>query len=215
MAQMKVMVVDERREPIREPYVVRLGGWTMERYLQEAPESLRWEFVRGEVIVYSPATAEHQRLTGFMFRLLQGYCETKRWGEALTGPAAIRFLPEVVREPDLFVLPPEEVPRARGVPLEVRPVLVVEVVSPTTRSMYLGEKAEDYRQAGIPEYWAVDAERREVVVHRLAGGGWQVERVGSGSIVSRTLPGFRLDTAWLFQEPLPPAADCLQAILHG
>jgi hypothetical protein len=47
MAQMKVMVVDERMEPIRESYVVRLGGWTMQRYLQEAPESLRWEFVLG------------------------------------------------------------------------------------------------------------------------------------------------------------------------
>jgi Uma2 family endonuclease len=81
--------------------------------------------------------------------------------------------------------------------------------------MDLGEKAEDYRQAGIPEYWAVDAERREVVVHRLAGGGWEVERMGRGRILSRALPGFFLDAAWLFQDPLPPTADCLQAILHG
>lgn len=43
---MKVMVVDERKELLREPYVVLLGGWTLERYLAEAPEHLIWELVR-------------------------------------------------------------------------------------------------------------------------------------------------------------------------
>ncbi|MGY4707461.1 hypothetical protein ACVNPS_06885 [Candidatus Bipolaricaulota sp. J31] len=33
----KVMVVDERKAPVRRPYVVRLSGWTLERYLREAP----------------------------------------------------------------------------------------------------------------------------------------------------------------------------------
>lgn len=58
---MKVMVVDEQKEMINEPYVVRLGGWTLERYLREAPEQRVREFVRGEVLMFSPATAEHQR----------------------------------------------------------------------------------------------------------------------------------------------------------
>ncbi len=44
---MKIMVVNERKELLREPYVVRLGGWTLDRYLAEAPEHLLWEFVRG------------------------------------------------------------------------------------------------------------------------------------------------------------------------
>jgi hypothetical protein len=42
---MKIRVVDEHKELLREPYVVRLGGWTLERYLEEAPEHLFWEFV--------------------------------------------------------------------------------------------------------------------------------------------------------------------------
>jgi Uma2 family endonuclease len=113
---MAVMVVDEQKKPIREPYVVRLGGWTLERYLEEAPEHLVWEFVRGEVVVHSPATAEHQDVVGFLYRLLAGYCEATGWGKVLTGPAAVRILPDVVREPDIFVLPPEEVPKAKGTP---------------------------------------------------------------------------------------------------
>jgi len=166
---MRIAVVGENREPIKEPYVVRLGGWTLERYLREAPESQRWEFVRGEVVVHSPATAEHQRIVGFLHWLLRAYCEAKGVGEVLMGPAAIRVLPDVMREPDLFVLPPGAAAGATGTPLEILPVLVVEVVSLSTRTMDLVEKAEEYREAGIPEYWAVDVERGEVVVHRLVG----------------------------------------------
>jgi len=212
---MRLTVVDERKEVLREPYVLRLGGWTLERYLAEAPESQLWEFVRGEVIMYSPAAAEHQRLVSFLVRLIGGFCEAKGWGEVLTGPAAIRVLPDVIREPDIFVLPPEEVPKAKGVPLEVCPALVIEVTSPATRTIDLVEKAGDYAAAGIPEYWVVDPERKEIVVHRLSGERYEVERVTEGENESASVPDFRLKAEWLFREPLPSVAECLQAILGG
>lgn len=213
---MTVMVVDKQKKPIRGSYVVRLGGWTLKRYLKEAPEDQIWEFARGEVVMHSPATAEHQRLVGFLFRLLQGYCEARGWGEVLTGPAAVQILPEVVCEPDLFVLPPEAATRATGTPLEVRPALVVEIISPSTRTIDLKEKAEDYALARVPEYWAVDPERKEVVVHRLElkGKGYRIERVSSGRIESRAVPGFWVEVGWLLQEPLPPpVAPCLKEVL--
>lgn len=211
---MTVLVVDERKQLLREPYVVRLGGWTLERYLKETPEHLICEFVRGEVVMHSPATAEHQDLVGFLYRLLAGFCEVKGWGKVLTGPAAVRMLPDMVREPDVFVLSPEDVPKARGVPLEVRPVLVVEVVSPSTRTIDLREKAEDYALAGIPEYWAVDVEQKALSVHRLEGNRYQVDQATSGRIDSRGVPGFWMEAGWLWQAPLPPAAHCLQEILR-
>jgi len=209
---MKLTVVDERKEILREPYVLRLGGWTLARYLAEAPENQLWEFVRGEVIMYSPAAAEHQRLVGFLVRLIGGFCEAKGWGEVLTGPAAIRLLPDVIREPDIFVLPPEEVPKAKGVPLEVRPALVIEVTSPATRTLDLVEKAQDYAAAGIPEYWVVDPERKEVVLHRLAGEEYEVKHVKEGEIESSAVPDLRLKAEWLFREPLPTVADCLEEV---
>ena len=67
---MKLTLVDERHQPYEAPYLVRLAGWTLERYLAEAPEYPFCEFVREEVMMYSPATAEHQRLVGFLFGLL-------------------------------------------------------------------------------------------------------------------------------------------------
>ena len=211
---MKVLVVDERKEILHEPYVVRLGGWTLERYLREAPEDLIWEFVHGEVEMYSPATAEHQDLVGFLFWLLKGYCEARGWGKVLTGPAAVRILPHLVREPDIFVLAPEDVPKAKGTPLEIRPVLVVAVVSSSTRTIDLREKGEDYGLAGIPEYWAVDMEQKALWVHRLEGERYRVERVFGGRVESRSVPGLWMEAGWFLQAPLPPAAQCLQEILR-
>ena len=131
----------------------------------------------------------------------------------MTSPAAVRVLPDVVREPDIFVLPPEEVPKAKGTPLEARPALVVEVVSPATRTIDFREKAEEYALARIPEYWAVDPERKEIAVHRLSGEGYRVERLGRGELESSVLPGFKVKVEWLFQDPLPPVGDCLKEIL--
>lgn len=203
-------MIDERAQPIAGPYVLRLVGWTLDRYLADAPESALWEFVRGEVIVYSPASVEHQRLVGFLFSLLRGFCEARGWGEVLAAPAAVQVLPDVVR-----VLPPEAAPGARGVPLAVRPVWIGEITSPSTRNVDLGEKAEDYRQAGVAEYWVVDRERRELVVHRLVEGRYELTRREAGRLASSAVPGFWLEVGWFRAEPLPPVASCLRQVLGG
>lgn len=212
---MGLILVDERKQPVSDPYVVRVGGWSLERYLREAPESAVWEFVRGEVVVHSPASAEHQDAVGFLYWLLRGYCEARSWGKVLMGPAAVEVLPGVVREPDVFVLPPEEVAKASGAPLRVKPALVVEVASPATRAMDLGEKAEEYRQAGVPEYWVVDLDGREVTAHTPGTGTWEVERWKAGKLTSRSVPGFWVEVGWLFRKPLPPADACLRDVLKG
>ncbi len=195
-------------------YLVRIPGWTLERYLEEAPEMAYWEFVRGEVIMHSPVRAEHQDLVGFLQTLLRMYCH-RRWPGArvLTGPAAVQILPDVVREPDVFVLAPEEAVRAHGVPIQARPVLVVEVVGPSTRTLDTVEKAHDYALAGVPEYWVVDRDYKEVHFHTLEGDRYRVQRLTQGRLVSRVLPGFWLDVSWLFQQPLPSEWDVLKRLL--
>lgn len=208
----RVVVRAEQEETVPESYLIRLGGWTLERYLAEAPEDALWEFVRGEVIVHSPATAEHQDLVRFLLRLLDGYCEQRQWGRAHQGPAALQILPEVIREPDVFVLPPEELERARGVPLPVRPALIVEVISPSTRTLDLEEKARDYEQAGIPEYWAVDREHRILWVHRWSETGYKIQPAMAGLLESVAVPGFRLRVEWLWRDPLPRVDLCLREI---
>ena len=207
--------VEVNGRPLTE-YLLCTAGWTLEEFLARAPENAYWEFVRGEVIMHSPVAAEHQRMVRFLLGLLQGFCEAREWGEVLMGPAALQVLPEVIREPDLSVLDPEEARRAQGVPLQVRPVLVVEVTSPATRTLDLEDKAREYAQAGIPEYWVVDRERKDLWLHRRKEGHehYQVTRQTFGVVVSQGVPGFWLQTEWLWEQPLPPVRRCLERILH-
>lgn len=212
---MNIQAVDERKRPLSEPYLIRIGGWTRERYLREAPDNQIWEFAKGEVIMHSPATAEHQRIVIFLNRLLSGYCETSGLGEVLTGPAAVDLLPDVTREPDLFVVAPEDADRATGTPLAITPALVVEVTSPSTRRMDLEEKAEEYARAGVPEYWVVDLPEAALVVHHRETERYRMERLTEGRVESQAVSGFWIHTEWLFQSPLPSGRDCLQSILNG
>jgi Uma2 family endonuclease len=63
-------------------------------------------------------------------------------------------------EPDVALTPSV----ARGAHAS-RALLVVEV-SRSSRRLDLGRKAEIYAEAGIPEYWVLDVEHGELVVHR-------------------------------------------------
>ena len=65
-----------------------------------------------------------------------------------------------LREPDLFVVPrlPAE-PSWSAVP---NPILVVEILSPSSASFDRTIKRRRFQQAGIPEYWIVDLDARTV-----------------------------------------------------
>ncbi len=212
---MSLMLLDARtKQPVQREYLVHLPGWDEARYLAEAPENAFWEFVRGEVIVHSPVYAEHQEVVLFLTGLLRGFCQhTGQCGPVLTGPAGLRLGPEVIREPDIFVLAPEDAGKVRGFPVEARPLLVVEVVSPSTRRLDLEVKPQEYAQAGVPEYWVVDRERRVFHQHLLEGHTYRVERHREGRVQARALPGFWLQVAWLWQDPLPPETRLLPRIL--
>ena len=71
------------------------------------------------------------------------------------------------------------------------PSLIVEVLSPTTRTHDLGRKLQDYQSlAAVQEIWLVDSERRWVQHWRREGDHWRVQDfVGSSSFASPTLDG--------------------------
>ncbi len=207
-------LLDGRNRPYTGDYLVRLQGWTLEDYLRLAPENAFVEFVRGEVLMASPVAALHQLVVHFLAKLLDEFLLAR--GETfivLTGPAAVQILPDVVREPDVFVLPPEAEDVLDQVPLPVVPRLVMEVTSPSTRTVDLVEKSLDYAQAGVPEYWVVDIQEKAVIQHLPEPGSrYTAHRVVRGWVASRVLPGFRVKVEWLFPRPDLRVQEALQAM---
>ncbi len=79
------------------------------------------------------------------------------------------------------------------------PVLVVEVVSPSSRQTDRVKKMALYARSGVLEYWIADPEQRTLVVNVLEGQTYvPVAPDTEGLFVSRALPGLRIDPATIF-----------------
>ncbi len=78
--------------------------------------------------------------------------------------------------------------------------LVVEILSPSTRSRDRGIKMRRYAAAGVPHYWIVDPRTRALEAYRLAERGYElIGTYGPGSTFRPELfPGLEIpfDDLW-------------------
>jgi Uma2 family endonuclease len=159
----------------------------------------RYELVDGELTSMSLGTGEHGDISEFLNDEFKA--EIKRLGLdwvakdmkiGIQSPRGTRW--ETARVPDVVVLPLEQwnslKKRESLIPLnEPPPLLVVEVVSPSTVSVDYRAKHSEYAVLDIPEYWIVDPIDLEVTVCVLKDGAYSDEVfVGDMTIVSPTFP---------------------------
>jgi Uma2 family endonuclease len=189
--------------------MVTIEGVSEEAWWRYAPEGRVCEFFDGVVYMPSPATREHQEDVGFWFFLLKGFTGERGLGEVLLGPGVLPLAPGHNPEPDVFVVP-------SGVgPHDPPAFLVVETLSNSTRRHDTGRKADAFRAAKIPEIVYVDLKHRRLQIHRRVDDLYTTEIVREGIWRSSAIPGFWIEVAWLWEEPLPNSLRCLQAILAG
>jgi Uma2 family endonuclease len=179
-----------------------------------AYDGVHAEWVDGKACVMSPNTDRHSQVARFLIALLQAYAEEKGLGEVFVPAFAMRLSPRPSgREPDLFFVAREHLDRNRGSHLEGPADLVVEVISASTRVVDRGEKFYEYEQAGVPEYWLIDPDRRKVEAYRLGEDG-TYEPVPLGepaALRADALPGMWILTEWLWQRPMPRLLEIQKA----
>ncbi len=190
------------------PYLLRLYGVSEAEFDALVNEDLKAEYIDGVVIVHSPASFSHEDRQAFLLTLLRLYVEARGIGRAVGGNALFQAGSRQFA-PDIMAL-------SSGAPIVQKkvmgpPLLVVEILSESTRDYDLGEKRAAYREAGVREIWWVDAEARVVMVERQ-GEGYVPERIHEGWVVSEAVPGFRIRAEWLWQDPLPSVVECWDMI---
>jgi Uma2 family endonuclease len=91
------------------------------------------------------------------------YLRTNPAGELLLSPADISWGPDVLVQPDLFVVPLEQ---ARTLDWDCMKelLLAVEVLSQSTTRHDRFTKRRRYQEAGVPLYWIVDGDQRRAEV---------------------------------------------------
>jgi Uma2 family endonuclease len=118
---------------------------------------VRHELLDGQILVMTPPGSPHTRV---LDRLHEQFTRQKRPGLHLwSGGLRLNEVSELW--PDLTLLE-QEPPDSPDNPSASEARLVVEV-SHTTRHFDTRAKLQAYRQAGVPEYWVVDVQGRQVL----------------------------------------------------
>ena len=131
-----------------------------------------YELVHGELLVTPPPFDNHETIGARLTRILDPYVERQGLGFVYRPHAVFRIGAEVQLEPDLMVRQQHPNPRNVDKDWETAPlpVLVVEILSASTRRRDAGVKRDVYvNEARIPEYWIVDGGNRTIRLLRPDG----------------------------------------------
>lgn len=150
--------------------------WSYSDYARLPDDGNRYEVIDGELLVTPSPSPLHQRVVARLLMVLDRFVEDNGLGIVIPDVDLLFQTGQFLR-PDLLVVP--EAGRAgitnRGI--ETPPLLVVEVLSPTSGSIDRVKKPSRYGDFGIPEYWVLDPAERCAWVWRFAAGGRESERV--------------------------------------
>ena len=172
-------------------------------------ESVRSEWVDGEVIVYMPPKAEHQRIVEFLYTLLNLFVQLSNLGLVRVSPFEVKLWEEgPSREPDIFFV--TQASRSKFIPerFSGAPELVVEVISPSSLLIDRDVKFREYERSGVKEYWVIDSRpkqtRSDFFKLNDANRYELFATETSETVPSNVVEGFWLRPEWLWQPELNP-----------
>ncbi len=169
------------------------------------------ELLRGKLFKMSPAPREiHQRVLNEINFELMSFFRNKTC-RVYPAPFDVRIPAKgakgttdnqiyTIVQPDLCVVCDLEKIDGRG--CVGAPDLVVEILSPSNSRKDLKDKYEIYQEAGVPEYWIVDADDKAIYRYVLEGDIYiGLPPVSEGDVFSsRKFPEMKIDMKHIFKE---------------
>jgi Uma2 family endonuclease len=164
------------------------------------PNGKRYELVAGEVVPMAAERAGHVRIK---YRAWQAFSDAIKVSglelDLLGDGMAVRIDPLTVYEPDLVL---RAGPPVSDETVQISdPVIVVEVVSPSSHGHDSGAKLQDYfRMESVRHYLILDG-RTETVTHhaRREDGRIDTQVIGSGDL-TLSPPGLSVPVEALFRD---------------
>jgi Uma2 family endonuclease len=174
---------------------------TVDQYLAWAVEQPgRYELRDGRVIAMSPETVGHGERKAMAHAALRAAIRARGLPcFAVPDGATVRVDDTTAYEPDALVYCGEKLPsKAIEVPA---PVIVVEVLSASTRSIDLSIKLADYfRLPSVMHYLIVDPDRQRVVHHARGPGDVIATRIVTEGTIRLDPPGLELAFADIYAD---------------
>ncbi len=182
---------------------ISLDRLTFAEYLQYTDGTdRRYELVNGELIPMSLGTGQHGAIIKSLERILEAEIASQDRDWVVLGLVGIRSPSggkwDTCRIPDLVVLPLAQwqALATRKAVIELTdppPLVVVEVVSESTKATDNRAKRAEYSISDIPEYWIVDPLLAKVAILTLDEGWYEpAEFAGSELMRSPLFPALQL-----------------------
>lgn len=148
----------------------KLEYYTIED-IYHLPDGQRAELIDGGLYMLAAPGRVHQEIVHFLDRIIGNYVQEQGGGcKVYPSPFAV-FLNashEIYVEPDISVICDKNKLTEEG--CEGAPDWIVEVVSPSSRSMDYNKKLLKYGTAGVREYWIVDPMKQRIMVYNFEQG---------------------------------------------
>lgn len=175
---------------------------TWDEFLALPYELRNVALIDGEVVM-NPPTAQHELIVqNLILAFRQWTARAPGRGEVST-QQPVKITDRRGYQPDVSWFPPEVcAPPGAPAAFSGPPVVVVEVLSPSTRAYDLVRKRADYQAIGIGEVWLVDGDRMCVQVCRRPAPDARFDEHELGpddELASPLLPGFGVAVRALYR----------------
>lgn len=182
-----------------------MGPYTWRDFVDLDEDDAR-ELLDGQLVEIEMPTWTHERIVAVLITILTQWSWSRKTGQVLASGYRLRIDERRGTMPDVQFYRRSNQPAGQEKGLEHgRPDLVIEVISPSSRSKDSVRKLYDYAAIGVPEYWLIDPEARTLERLVLREGSYSIVEAVEG--VARFQPegfdGLEIDLGKLWNEPEP------------
>lgn len=165
---------------------------------------LRMEYINGEIIVLGSPSTDHQLISGNLYVLLRSHLQGNPC-KVFYSPFDVHFYKKDIKDPDvcqpdLLVACDLEGHVVNGRYMGT-PTLVIEILSPSTRSRDMVDKLNTFMLSGVQEYWIVDPKNHHVIAYSFKDhdiADYAVHTI-TDTFESSSLPGLSVDVNDVFE----------------
>ena len=119
-------------------------------------------------------------------------------GEAIGSKFALKLPSNKRPEPDVVIVPAGKVNDFDSV-FEGIPLLVVEILSPSTREHDLQVKKKWFRETQVPEIWIVDLEEESIILDYLESENYETTTYTSGKTLCQSFKQLEISLEDIFE----------------
>ncbi len=154
----------------------------------------RYEILDGMLYISPPSLTAHQRVLLNLATTLSGHVEQCALGEVFIAPYDLVLSYNDIAEPDIIFVSTQRQSIVTKENIRGVPDLVVEVLSPVWPAYDTREKRNVYERCGVPNYWLVDPDAKQLTELQLTGSAYATiaEVHGEATFSPRLFPGLHI-----------------------